>query len=79
MLTPVLVRRLCLVAVIALVSSGCATYIGRARRSYAEGRYLEALPLPGGGTRLFWEARRGDGSHELRTDLVAAGQGRGAA
>jgi hypothetical protein len=44
-----------------------------------EGRYLEALPLPDGTTRLFWEARRGDGSHELRTDLVAAGPRRGAA
>jgi hypothetical protein len=38
-----------------------------------EGRYLEAVPLPDGSTRLFWEARRGDGSHELRTDLVPAG------
>ena len=41
-----------------------------------EGRYLEAIPLPDGSTRLFWEARRGDGSHELRTDLVEAGQRR---
>jgi hypothetical protein len=44
-----------------------------------EGRYLEALPLPDGSTRLFWEARRADGSHELRTDLVPAGPGREAA
>jgi len=44
-----------------------------------EGRYLETLQLPDGGTRLFWEARRADGSHELRTDLVGAGQRRAAA
>lgn len=36
------VRRLALLAVIALAGSGCATYIGRARRDYNEGRYLEA-------------------------------------
>ena len=44
-----------------------------------EGRYLEALPLPDGSTRLFWEARRADGSHELRTDVVPPGPRRGAA
>ena len=44
-----------------------------------EGRYLEALPLPDGSTRLFWEARRADGSHELRTDVVPAGLRRDAA
>jgi hypothetical protein len=37
------------------------------------------LPLPDGSTRLFWESRRADGSHELRTDLVPAGPGRDAA
>lgn len=35
-------RRLALLALIAVVGSGCATYIGRARRDYTEGRYLEA-------------------------------------
>ena len=44
-----------------------------------EGRYLEALPLPDGTVRLFWEARRADGSHELRTDVVEGGQRPGAA
>ena len=44
-----------------------------------EGRYLEAIPLPDGNMRLFWEARRADGSHELRTDVVPPGPRRGAA
>jgi hypothetical protein len=44
-----------------------------------EGRYLEVLPLPDGSARLFWESRRADGSHELRTDVVPAGPGQDAA
>jgi hypothetical protein len=36
----------------------------------ADVRYLDVLPLPGGGYRLWYEAPRADGSHELRTELI---------
>ena len=36
----------------------------------ADVRYLDVLPLPGGGHRLFYEARLPDESHELRTELI---------
>jgi hypothetical protein len=35
-------------------------------------RYLDALALPGGGWRLWYEYPLADQSHELRTELVAA-------
>jgi hypothetical protein len=33
-------------------------------------RYIDAVALPDGGHRLFYESNRTDGAHELRTELV---------
>jgi hypothetical protein len=37
----------------------------------ADVRYLDAVALPGGGYRIFYEARLEDESHELRTEVIA--------
>jgi hypothetical protein len=36
-----------------------------------DARYLDVLPLPGGGYRIWYEARLPNESHELRTELIA--------
>jgi hypothetical protein len=38
----------------------------------ADVRYLDAIPLPQGGHRIYYEARLPDESHELRTELIPA-------
>ena len=35
-------------------------------------RYLDVVPVPGGGHRIFYESPLPDASHELRTELVGA-------
>ena len=37
----------------------------------SDARYLDVLPLPGGGHRIWYEARLPDESHQLRTELIA--------
>jgi hypothetical protein len=34
-------------------------------------RYLEVVPLPAGGFRIFYESPKADGSHDLLAELVA--------
>ena len=41
-----------------------------AKDPVADVRYLDALPLPDGGYRIYYEARLPDESHELRTELI---------
>jgi hypothetical protein len=36
----------------------------------ADVRYLDVVPLAGGGHRIYYEARLPDESHELRTELI---------
>jgi hypothetical protein len=56
--------------------TGLARHTGRGRleqtadEPVADVRYLDVLPLPDGGYRIWYEARLPDESHELRTELT---------
>jgi hypothetical protein len=58
-----------------VASTGLATARLRAHgeRPIADVRYVEAVREPGGAMRLFYEAPRSDGAHELRTERTARG------
>jgi hypothetical protein len=58
--------------------TGLARHVGDGRLEQAGddavsiARYLDVLPLPGGGYRIWYEWPLEDGSHELRTELITA-------
>jgi hypothetical protein len=47
---------------------GGGPVLGSADEPVADVRYLDALPLVGGGYRIYYEARLADQSHQLRTE-----------
>jgi hypothetical protein len=47
------------------------TGVAGAEDPVSDARYLDVLPLPDGGSRVYYEAPLADGSHELRTELIA--------
>ena len=53
-----------------LASPGADGLVPEPGGPVADVRYLEVLELPDGGRRLWYEAPRPDGAHELRTELV---------
>lgn len=55
-----------------IVGDGPAASAPEPARTGAGLRYLDVVPLPGGGYRLYYEVTRADGAHELRTEAVAA-------
>ena len=50
-------------------AAGSGTFIATDAEPIAHSRYLDVLPLPRGSRRLFYEAPRASGAHELRTEL----------
>jgi hypothetical protein len=59
---------------VALPAGDDAALVPQAQGPVADLRYLDVVPLEGGGHRLYYEAPLPDGSHELRTTLVPAGR-----
>jgi hypothetical protein len=49
--------------------AGDGTFVASDAEPIAHYRYLDVLPLPYGSRRLFYEAPRASGAHELRTEL----------
>jgi hypothetical protein len=53
------------------VRDGGGTFAADPAAEPVDVRYLDVLALPGGGHRIWYEARLPDESHELRTELVS--------
>jgi hypothetical protein len=58
---------------LAIASGDSGVLVPQAGAPVADVRYLDVVPLDGGGYRLYYEAPLADGSHELRTAVVPSG------
>jgi hypothetical protein len=54
-------------------SDGGGSFTQVGAEPVSDARYLDVLPLGNGAYRIYHEAPLADGSHELRTELIAAG------
>jgi hypothetical protein len=55
---------------LARLAGGCGELEQDGVEPVADVRYLDVVPLPDGGHRIYYEARLPDESHELRTELI---------